>query len=137
MVEIAVRALSPGVNDPYTAIACIDNLTSTMSYLAETKFPSKYRFDEEGKLRVIANILDFEGVLDAAFNQIRQFSTGSTAVIIRLMEALTIIQQFTKIESHKKAVIKHAKMVLSIGEQTIKEKNDINDLKDRAAKILS
>jgi uncharacterized membrane protein len=137
MVEIAVRALSPGVNDPYTAIACIDNLTSTMSYLAEVRFPSKYRFDKEGKLRVIANILDFEGVLDAAFNQIRQFSTGSTAVIIRLMEALTIIQQFTKIKSHKNAVIKHAKMVLSIGEQTIKEKNDINDLKDRAAKILS
>lgn len=136
MVEIASRALSPGVNDPYTAIACIDNLTSTMSYLAQAKFPSKYRLDEEGNLRVIANALDFEGVLDAAFNQIRQFSAGSTAVIIRLMEALTTIKEFTKTEDHKKAVIKHAKMVLSIGEQTVKEKNDIEDLKERAKIVL-
>jgi len=136
MVEIASRALSPGINDPYTAIACIDNLTSTMSYLAQAKFPSKYRFDEEANLRVIANTLDFEKVLDAAFNQIRQFSAGSTAVIIRLMEALAIIQKFTKTEDQKKAVIKHAKMVLFIGEQTVKEKNDIEDLKERAKIVL-
>ncbi|NNE25463.1 MAG: DUF2254 domain-containing protein [Saprospiraceae bacterium] len=136
MVEIASRALSPGVNDPYTAIACIDNLTSTMVYLAQAKFPSKYRYDEEGDLRVIAKALDFEGILDAAFNQIRQFSAGSTAVIIRLMEALTIIQKFTKSEDHKKAVIKHAKMILSLGEQTIKEKNDIEDLRERARIVL-
>lgn len=136
MVEIAARALSPGVNDPFTAIACIDNLTSTMSYLAEVKFPSRYRYDEEGDLRVIVDPLDFEGVLDAAFNQIRQFSAGSTAVIIRMMEALITIQQFTKIDSHKKAVIKHAQMVLNIGEQTIKEENDIADLRERAEKIL-
>jgi len=136
MVEIASRALSPGINDPYTAIACIDNLTSTMSYLAQAKFPSKYRFDEEAKLRVIANTLDFEKVLDAAFNQIRQFSAGSTAVIIRLMEALAIIQKFTKTEDQKKAVIKHAKMVLFIGEQTVKEKNDLENIKEKAKIVL-
>jgi uncharacterized membrane protein len=43
MVEIAARALSTGVNDPFTAIACIDNLTDTLCYLAQAKFPSKYR----------------------------------------------------------------------------------------------
>jgi len=137
MVEIASRALSPGINDPYTAIACIDNLTATMSYLAQAKFPSKYRFDEEGNLRIIANPLDFEGVLDAAFNQIRQFSGGSPAVIIRLMEALTTINKFTDRERHKKSVTRHAEMVLNIGKQTIKEENDIQDLTTRAKKILN
>lgn len=136
MVEIAARALSPGINDPYTAIACIDNLTTTLCRLAQVQFPSKYRYDENGKIRIVADVLKFEGVLDAAFNQIRQFSGGSTAVIIRLMEALIIIQRFTQREEHKKAVIKHAKMVLTIGEQTIKEENDIQDLKERANQIL-
>jgi uncharacterized membrane protein len=136
MVEIAARALSPGVNDPFTAIACIDNLTTTMCYLAQAKFPSKYRFDEEGYLRIIADNLDFEGVLDAAFNQIRQFSTGSTAVIIRLMEALKTILEFTSKQNHQNAVIKHAEMVLALGEREIKEKNDLDDLKKRAEKIL-
>lgn len=136
MVEIAVRALSPGVNDPYTAIACIDNLSATMCYLATAKFPSKYRVDKQGQLRIIANVLDFEGVLDAAFNQIRQFSAGSTAVIIRLMEALTTIINFTKRESHIKAVKKHAEMVLRLGKETIKEEYDLADLKKRANKIV-
>jgi len=136
MVEIASRALSPGINDPYTAIACIDNLTSTMSYLAQAKFPSKYKFDEDGQLRIIAKTLDFEGVLNAAFNQIRQFSTGSAAVIIRLIEALTTIQQFTQNEYQKKAVIKHAEMVLFIGEQSIKETNDLEEIKESAKTLL-
>lgn len=136
MVEIAARALSPGVNDPYTAIACIDNLTATLCYLAQAKFPSKYRVDEDGKLRIIADVLDFEGVLDAAFNQIRQFSAGSTAVIIRLVEALTTIQNFTKREGHKKAIINHVEMVLRLGKETIREKNDLDDLEKRVNLIL-
>lgn len=137
MVEIAARALSPGVNDPYTAISCVDHLTAVMCYLAEAQFPSKYRYDQSKQLRVIAENLDFEGVLDAAFNQIRQFSTGSTAVIIRLMEAQITILKFTKTKSHKKALIKHAEMILTVGKQTIKEKNDLDDLEERAKKILN
>ncbi len=136
MVEIAARALSPGVNDPYTAIACIDNLTNTLSYLAQVEFPAKNRFDKDEKLRIIADVLSFEGVLDAAFNQIRQFSGGSTAVIIRLMEALIIISSFTVKSNHKKAVRKHADMVLNVGKRTINEENDIQDLIERSKKIL-
>ncbi len=135
MVEIAVRALSPGVNDPYTAIACIDNLSATMSWLAQARFPSKYHYDDEKKLRMIADTLDFEGMLDSAFNQIRQFSGGSTAVIIRLMEALIIIQGFVKNERHQKAVLKHAQMVLNIGKQTINEEEDMKDLMKRSEKF--
>jgi uncharacterized membrane protein len=107
-----------------------------MSYLAQAKFPSKYRFDAEKNLRVITDILDFEGVLDAAFNQIRQFSGGSTAVIIRLMEALITINGFTEHKAHKKAVIKHAKMVLDKGIKSITEENDLNDLKERSKNII-
>jgi uncharacterized membrane protein len=137
MVEIALRALSPGVNDPFTAVACIDNLTATMCYLAEAKFPSKYRFDKEKNLRVVTDGSDFEGVLDAAFNQIRQSSAGNTAVIIRLMEALITIQKFTRHENHKSAVMQHAEMVFNIGKQTISEEYDIDDLNKRAKKILT
>jgi uncharacterized membrane protein len=96
MVEIAARALSSGINDPYTAIACVDNLTATLCYLAGAKFPSGFRHDEAGSLRIIADVLDFEGMLDAAFDQIRQYSKSSPSVIIRLMEALVTINEFAK-----------------------------------------
>lgn len=132
MVEIAVRALSPGVNDPYTAIACIDNLKVTMCQLSKVEFPSKYRIDNEKKLRIIANTINFEGVMDAAFNQIRQFSAESPAVIIRLMEALITINAFADKTTQKEAVIKHAKMVLNVGKESLREENDLNDLMKRA-----
>ena len=135
MVEIASRALSPGVNDPYTAMTCIDNLTSSLCLFTKINFPSKYRVDEKGNLRIIANITDFEGLMDASFNQIRQFSAGSTAVIIKLMEALITINGFVEKESHKEAVLKHTKMVLNVGKQSIKEPIDYNDLEERSKKI--
>ncbi|MGQ7868762.1 DUF2254 domain-containing protein [Sunxiuqinia sp. sy24] len=136
MVEIASRALSPGINDPYTAITCIDNLTATVCYLAQAKFPSKYRIDDKKELRIIADTIDFEGVLDASFNQIRQFSAGSTAVIIRLMEVLLIIHEFATKENYKKAIVKHVKMTLNVGKQSIKEENDLEDLIERSKKIM-
>jgi len=136
MVEIAARALSPGINDPYTAIACIDHLTSTMCYLAQVKFPSEYWVDDHNELRVIADIVNFEGVLDASFNQIRQFSEGSPAVIIRLMEVLLTIHEFATQETYKKAVTKHAMMTLHIGKESITEKNDLEDLIERSKQII-
>lgn len=137
MVEIASRALSPGVNDPFTAIACIDNLTATLCYLVRVDFPSKCRQDEKGTLRIIADAVDFEGILDASFNQIRQFSGGSPSVIIRMMESLVLIQSFAKKESHQTALIRHAEMVFRMGKRTIEEKNDFEDLKKRAEKIIA
>jgi uncharacterized membrane protein len=136
MVEIAARALSPGVNDPFTAIACIDNLSATLSYLVKSKFPSKFRHDAEGKLRIVADTLDFKGVLDAAFNQIRQFAGASPSVIIRLMEALITIRNFAKEQTHHDALVRHAEMIFRLGKETITEKNDLEDLRKRAEKIL-
>lgn len=132
MVEIASRALSPGVNDPYTAMTCIDNLTATLCHISQMELPSKYRVDKDKNLRIIANTTDFEGLVDAAFNQIRQFSKGSTAVIIKLMEAqITLYGVVTK-EKQINAVKKHAEMILNLGKQSIMEEIDFKDLIDRA-----
>ncbi|GLR16026.1 DUF2254 domain-containing protein [Portibacter lacus] len=136
MVEIAARALSPGVNDPYTAIACIDNLKAMLCKLTQVNFPSKYRVDEEKNLRIIAETFDFNGLLSASFNQIRQFSAGSPAVIIRLMEALITINKFTEKEDYKRNIAHHAQMVLNVGKDTIKEASDLNDLLERSKSIL-
>ena len=136
MVEIAARALSPGVNDPYTAITCVDNLTTTMIYFTSVKFPSIYHFDEDNNLRLISNTYSFESMLDVAFNQIRQFSKGSPSVVIRLLEALIKINKSAEQESHKKAITKHAKMILNMAKASFDEPNDLEDLLERSTQIL-
>jgi len=71
IVEIAVRALSPGINDPFTAITCVDRLGSALRRLAQRDMPSPYRFDEQDRLRVIVAAVTFPDIVNAAFNQIR------------------------------------------------------------------
>ncbi len=137
MVEIACRALSPGINDPYTAVACIDNLSSTMCYLSGVKFPSRYRYDDEDTLRLITKVLTYEGVFDAAFNQIRQFGHSIPSVAVRLIEAFITIDKFAKKEQQKEAIIKHAKMVLNMAENTFEEKRDLQDLKERSKLLMN
>ncbi len=132
MVEIACRALSPGVNDPYTAIACIDNLTSTICYLSRVNFPSRYRYDDEDTLRLITKVLTYEGVFDASFNQIRQYGHSVPAVAVRLMDAFIVIDKFANKKQQKEVIKKHANMVLKMAEKTFEEQNDLLDLKERS-----
>lgn len=131
VVEVAARALSPGVNDPYTAITCIDKLTSVLAYLARARFPSPYRQDEEGQFRVYARTLDFTGMLDAAFHQIRQFGASSPAVIIRLMDRLVTLYRIAPEGHPRKAILRHAHMVHRAGEEHLQEPNDRRDLRQR------
>lgn len=136
MVEIAVRALSPGINDPYTAIACIDNLTATLVKLTQVHFPSVFRNDDEGHLRVIAKHVSFEGLVDASFNQIRQNAAGTPAILIRLMDSLITINSFATTSIHKNAIKKHAAMVAHLGKNSINEQQDLNDLLERSTELL-
>ena len=73
LVEIAVRALSPGINDPFTAIRCIDQLSAALCHLAQREIPSPYRYDDQKQLRIIAEPISFADATDASFNQIRQY----------------------------------------------------------------
>lgn len=126
LVEIAVRALSPGINDPFTAIACVDRLGSALCRLATRDMPSPYRHDSEGKLRVIAPSPSFPAMLDAGFDQIRQYGRSSVAVSIRLMETLVLITAFAHRPADRAAILRHAEMIrraawLSFAEQEARE----------------
>lgn len=67
LVEVALRALSPSLNDPFTAINVVDQLTVSLSKLAEREFPSPYRSDKTGVLRVVAPVSEFGELLASAF----------------------------------------------------------------------
>jgi uncharacterized membrane protein len=128
MVEIAARALSPGVNDPYTAIACIDNLTSVMCYLTGVKFPSPYRYDKIDSLRVVTSSHSFSGMLNVAFNQLRQYAERNPSVMIRLMEALTTISTFAKNKNQQELILQHADMIMNAAEKAFSEERDLDDM---------
>ncbi|NNE55550.1 MAG: DUF2254 domain-containing protein [Flavobacteriales bacterium] len=137
LVEIAARALSPGVNDPYTAISCIDKLAANICYLSRATFPLALRIDEDKKLRIITKPLTFSGMMDASFSQIRQYSMGSPSVLIRMMESFVMIDEIATLRSHLEVLKKHATMLLSAGESSMQESNDFEILKEIYDRIES
>ncbi|MCB0805873.1 MAG: DUF2254 domain-containing protein [Bacteroidales bacterium] len=135
IVEIACRALSPGINDPFTAITGIDKLTSAMCYLTKAHFPKPEKYDTEGVLRLTIRPFTFSGLLDASFNQIRQYGAPSPSVMIRLMEALFVIYGFASKKSDKDDILRHADMIFRTSQITFKETNDFFDLSNRYEKF--
>jgi uncharacterized membrane protein len=88
LVDIAVRALSPVVNDPTTAAQVIDHLHDLTRRLVGRRFPSRTRADESNALRVIAARLDFDDYLELAFDEIRHYGASSPKIGQRLRVAL-------------------------------------------------
>jgi uncharacterized membrane protein len=131
LVEIASRAISPGINDPFTAIQCINQLSAGLCRLAERDFPSPYRYDNDNNLRAIANPVTFAELIDAAFNQIRQYSKPDVAVIIRLLEAIALIATHTRNQKDRAALLRHAQMIERSSREEVSEELDRKDIEER------
>lgn len=91
LVDIAVRSLSPGVNDPFTAMNCIDRLAASMCKLVKRQNPQRSYCDESGEQRVVWKPATSSDAIQDAFRQIRQYGASSVAVSIRMVEALSKI----------------------------------------------
>ena len=91
LVEVAVRALSPGTNDPFTAVSCVDYLGAALSRLAERKFPPLILADDRRMPRVQRYPVTFADICDTAIRQIRQYGRSSAAVVIRLLDMIAVV----------------------------------------------
>ncbi|PYF83567.1 putative membrane protein [Marinomonas alcarazii] len=114
LVEIALRALSPGINDPYSAIACIDKLTAAVCDLTQKSFPEGITYDESGVERVTYKTTSFENLANIAFNQIRQYSQSCLAVQLRQLEGVIRIAEQANHSTHWSFVC-HQKLMLEHG----------------------
>ena len=88
IVEIAQRALSPGINDPTTALYCIDRLGETFDRMARRHSPSPLRFDKKGHLRILTDTKTLEQLACPAFLAVARYGRGDHDVVCKLLETL-------------------------------------------------
>jgi uncharacterized membrane protein len=88
MVEIAIRALSPAINDTFTGVACVDWLADALLTLAERPPLEGNWYDAGGTLRVWMPSVRIERLVKFAFDQIRQASSTTPAVLIRQLDVI-------------------------------------------------
>lgn len=88
IVDIALKAISPAVNDPTTAISCVDQLSRILIRFASRQPPENLLYDPPGVLRVSLPWIDFDHLLTSAFEQIRMYAKADVAVSLRMLRAL-------------------------------------------------
>ena len=115
---MALRALSPGINDTTTAVMCVDYLTAILARLASREIPSSHRY-EEGELRVITIGPTFASLVAESFDQIRGSANGNVAIMLRMLGALQTIASLTASPSRRRALREQMQQIAELAERTI------------------
>ncbi len=109
LVEIAAHALSPGINEPFTALTCIDWLGASLRGVVQRDLPTSLRVDEAGHLRVVVDTLDFEVIARSVFDQIRIYGASNPDVMLSLLGIIADIAPDLHREADREALMRHAR----------------------------
>lgn len=91
LADIGVRSLSPSMNDPSTAIACVDRITEVMTRLGTRRFPDAARVDENGRLRIMTIPPRFDEIVRLAYRELRHHGAADPAVSLRIVKSLAAV----------------------------------------------
>jgi uncharacterized membrane protein len=130
LVEVATRALSPGINDPFTAIAVLDRLGAALCEIAPHHLPGP-TLRRGGRVVLHRRVTTYAGLCDAMFHMIRQNASGSPAVLIRLLETLARVMAVERRADRRAELLRHADLTLAAGRIGLKAPADIAALESR------
>jgi uncharacterized membrane protein len=123
IVDIALKALSPGVNDTSTAVMCVDYLTAILTRLTVRQFPPRHRYEGE-VLRLITIAPTFEGLLADAFDQIRCSADGNVAIMARMLGGIDTITSLTVSPCRRRALDEQVQWIAELADRTIESTHD-------------
>ncbi|MBU1979237.1 MAG: DUF2254 domain-containing protein, partial [Gammaproteobacteria bacterium] len=123
IVDMALKALSPGVNDTSTAVMCVDYLTAILARLVCRRLPPSHRYEGE-TLRVIAIVPTFEGLLAEAFDQIRGSAAGNVGIMARMLGAIDTIGSLTTDQRRRQALDEQVQWIAELADRTIESTHD-------------
>jgi len=142
IVDIALKAISPAVNDPSTAINCIDQLTRVLIRFASRELPDTRYYDPPGVVRVTIPWMGFDRLMDSAFEQIRLYAKSDVAVSLRILRALCDISLTLPAAEERLAIAERGRRIVNgcaaqLGEEEIVElRNRQRLLEDLADQIV-
>ncbi|MEO7660555.1 MAG: DUF2254 domain-containing protein [Pyrinomonadaceae bacterium] len=132
IVDIALKALSPGVNDTTTAVNCIDQLGVIVAEIGRRELPSRVRAGSRGA-RVIAVSPNFQDYVESSFDQIRISGKANLAIFERLVESLSFIAECTKKDKRRAGLKRQIDLIEEFGEQTLETNYEKQKLAEKVA----
>lgn len=131
LVEIAARALSPGVNDYFTALACSDHITAALAEVLRAGVPKGVHTDDEGEVRLLLVVPGFGDFADAVLDPLRQCARENLPVCIRLLENLRMLGECATDHRAKDAILRHGELIAETALAAAQADKDKEDVKQR------
>jgi uncharacterized membrane protein len=136
LVEIAIRALSPAVNDTFTAMTCVDWLGDNLCKIVRNWHPVRVHRDDRGFIRVIAAQPSYERLVQRSFEKIRQASAGMPAIMIRQLDTIAKIMMETSGPGQRRVLLEQAEMIQRASERSVAEEADRVDVRRSYEAVL-
>ena len=136
LVEVAIRALSPAVNDTFTALNCVDWLGDCLCRACAAPLPSGIYQDAQGAVRLIEPAVTHERLLKGATDKVRQASLGMPAILIRMLENLRKVMGVVQTPAERELVRHHAEMIVRSAEESVSEPADLADIRSAHKALL-
>jgi uncharacterized membrane protein len=134
IVDVALKALSPGIFDTTTAVTCVDYLTAIMARIAPRRIPSSRRY-EEGELRAIAKGPSFESLLAESFDQIRNSAKGDVVIMSRMLDAFQTLASLTASPHRRWALREQVQWIAELSERSVESAHDRATINTRLARV--
>jgi uncharacterized membrane protein len=136
LLEVALRALSPGVNDPFTAMTCIDRLAEAIDLLAYRQLPSTLLEDDDGALRLVVPRPELPALVEHLFGELRAHAAGDPMVARHLALTLRRMQASTPRKELKRAVNDEVKRLLESAEAALSS-SDYQNLRAASRRVTA
>jgi uncharacterized membrane protein len=137
IVEVAVRALSPGINDPHTAIACIKWLGAALAMIANKSFPSRLVTDDKDKLRVVKKPNSYQKIVNTCFDQMRIYAKSNIFVSSEMLIAIEKGIRHATNEDLKVALKEKATIIFTDVKETHSQAHEYPEVRSLYESILS
>jgi uncharacterized membrane protein len=136
LVEVATRALSPGINEPFTANRCLDWLGGALEALAQRDAPDPRRCDESGALRVLVHPTTFADFADATFGALRPYLSADRNSALHAFRVIGRIARVALSDEARIALRHHADVLLEGCEARFGQAEDLREARDRHRRVL-
>lgn len=135
LVDIALKALSPGINDPTTATNCIHFLTNILIQAIHCPDQEISHYDDDGNLCLIGRTVSFSTMVDQTYDQLRHFSATDPTMLEALLISLIEVARETVDKERLNILWQHTVLIRDRAEGTIQQKHDRSKLNNRLLQI--
>ncbi|MEZ5291062.1 MAG: DUF2254 domain-containing protein [Vicinamibacterales bacterium] len=127
LIEIGIRALSPGINDPITSLSCLHQCTAALAAVGAQPVPDRVIRDATGRARVVVREREFDDFAGLVFNGLRAYGAGSRLVVLALLDALGQLAVTVPPARHR-TLIDHAERIAADARRRIDNEADLRDI---------